>query len=105
MKTLAIVLAITLCLALAALYALRDTSKPTEPGDSTSVVAVLGPTAASIQGLELQTPQGNASLMASPISGLFALHLPEANASLGKARLLWCDHLAECQVHLSEDVR
>lgn len=82
LKSLAIVLAITLCLALAALYALRDTSQVTDPSDSTTVATVLGPTAATIQSLEFQTPQGDGSLTASPLSGLFALNLPEAASSV-----------------------
>lgn len=81
LKSLAILLAITLCLALAALYTLRDTSEAVDPGDSTTVAAVVGPTP-SIQALEFHTPQGDGSLTGSPLSGLFALHLPGATASV-----------------------
>ncbi len=82
LKSLAILLAITLCLALAALYALRDTSTPIDPTDSTTVAAVLGPTATSIQSLELHTAHGDTSLTTTPLPGLFALHLSGASSSV-----------------------
>ncbi len=80
LKSIAIVLAITLCLALAALYALRDTSKAVDPSDSTSVAAILNATT-PIQNLEFHTPQGDGSLTTSPLPGLFALQLPGATSS------------------------